>query len=85
MKGLMGSRPLPAGGTNTCQPATRAAGKRATIPTVMTSEMPFPIPFSVTCSPIHINSIVPAVRVITVMARKAIPGSGTKGPNFWIT
>ena len=81
MNGLIGSRPLPAGGTNTCHPATSAAGSRATIPIVMMREIPLPIPFSVTCSPIHISSIVPAVSVMTVIARNAKPGSGTRGPN----
>lgn len=51
----------------------------------MINEIPFPMPLSVTCSPIHIRNMVPAVRVITVMTRKAMPGSGTKGPILWMT
>ena len=56
-----------------------AAGRRATMPTVMISDMPLPTPRSVIWSPSHIRNIVPAVSVITVMIRNAIPGSDTSG------
>ncbi len=56
-----------------------SVGKRATIPMNMMSEMPFPIPRSVICSPSHMIRMVPAVWVIMVMRRKPIPGSGTTG------
>ena len=46
-----------------------ALGSRATIPAMMISEMPLPIPRSVICSPIHITNIVPAVTVSTVIMR----------------
>ena len=52
-----------------------ALGRRATIPAMMISEMPLPIPRSVTCSPIHITNIEPAVTVSTVMMRKLQPGA----------
>ena len=42
------------------------AGRKAMIPIMMMSEMPFPIPFSVIRSPSHITKTVPAVRQITV-------------------
>ena len=41
------------------------AGSRATIPIIMISDIPLPIPLSVILSPSHITNIVPAVRVIT--------------------
>jgi len=50
------------------------AGKRATMPAKMISEMPLPTPRLVICSPIHINSTVPPVRVITALMRKKSPG-----------
>ncbi len=56
-----------------------ARGRLATMPAKMISEMPFPIPRSVICSPSHMMKIVPVVRVRTVMRRNAHPGCGTSG------
>ena len=39
------------------------------MPMVMTSETPLPMPRSVICSPSHINSIVPVVRISVVWRR----------------
>ena len=47
------------------------------IPEKMISEIPFPIPRSVTCSPSHMINAVPDVRVIIVVRRKPQPGSST--------
>ncbi len=58
---------------------TMSAGKRATIPVKMISEIPFPIPRSVICSPSHMMRIVPAVWVIIVMSSNTGPGCGTTG------
>ncbi len=52
-------------------------GNRATMPAKMISEMPLPTPRLVICSPIHIKSMVPPVKVITAPMRKKRPG--------WIT
>ncbi len=43
-------------------------GNWLTIPTVITKEIPFPIPSSVISSPNHINSIEPPVRAATIKA-----------------
>ncbi len=43
----------------------------------MRSEMPFPIPRSVICSPSHITKMVPEVWVSMVSRRNPIPGLGT--------
>ena len=59
----------PAAGTNMSSNACPACGKRAKMPMLMTSEMPLPMPRSVICSPSHISSIVPVVRMITVWMR----------------
>ena len=56
-----------------------AEGRRTTMPAKMISEMPLPMPFSEICSPSHMMSAVPAVRVIIVSSRKPQPGSGTMG------
>jgi len=50
------------------------SGPRQTIPAKMISEIPFPIPRSVICSPSHMMKAVPAVSVMTVMRRKPQPG-----------
>ena len=55
-----------AAGKNMSLKPTSAAGNRARMPMVMTSETPLPMPRSVICSPSHISSIVPVVRMITV-------------------
>ena len=44
--------------------ADAVAGKRATMPAKMISEMPLPTPRLVICSPIHIRRMVPPVSVI---------------------
>ena len=48
-----------------------APGMPTTIPAKIINEIPFPIPRSLICSPTHIKNAVPAVRVMTVSARKA--------------
>ena len=48
-----------------------APGMPTTIPANISSEIPFPIPRSLICSPTHIRKAVPAVNVITVNALKA--------------
>ena len=53
-----------------------ADGRRTTMPAKMISEMPLPMPFSEICSPSHMISAVPAVRVTMVSSRKPQPGSG---------
>ena len=62
-----------------CTVVLIALGSRATIPAMITSEIPLPIPRSVICSPIHITNIAPAVTVITVNAMNASPGKYTTG------
>ena len=52
-----------------------AAGSSATMPAMMISEMPLPMPREVICSPSHIRNMVPPVSVITVEMRKNQPGS----------
>jgi len=43
----------------------------------MISEIPLPTPRDVICSPSHIRNIVPPTSVMTVVARKKMPGSIT--------
>ena len=57
-----------------------ADGSSATMPDMMMSEMPLPIPRAVICSPSHIRNMVPPVSVITVESRKPQPGSETMLP-----
>ena len=57
-----------------------ALGRSATIPIVMTSETPLPIPRSVICSPSHINRSVPQVSAIMVCIWYQKPGLRTNGP-----
>ena len=54
-----------------------ACGRLATMPAMMISEMPLPMPRAVICSPSHIRKTVPPVKVITVTSRKNRPGSIT--------
>src|SRR3569832_1978390 len=54
-----------------------AEGRPATIPPKMISEMPLPIPRSVTCSPSHIKNMVPHTSVFSAVTRNAGPGSIT--------
>ncbi len=56
----------------------RAAGRPATMPAKMIIEMPLPMPRSVICSPSHMRNMVPVMRVITVVMRKARPASTTR-------
>src|SRR5579884_1858029 len=65
------------------------------MPAKMSSDMPFPMPRSVICSPSHMMKVVPAVSVSTVISMKPMPGFRTKPPcdsmrpmampNDWIT
>ena len=55
----------------------RALGISATMPEKIISEIPFPIPLLVTCSPSHIRKTVPPVKVIVVDNLKKRPGSVT--------
>ena len=57
---------------------TKARGISATIPEKIISEIPFPIPLCVICSPNHIRKIVPATIVVTVEILKKAPGLITK-------
>ncbi len=45
-----------------------------TMPAKMISDMPFPMPRSVICSPSHMMNIVPVVSVRTVISVKPQPG-----------
>ena len=56
---------------------TMVAGRLATMPAKMISEMPLPTPRAVICSPSHIRNMVPPTRLITVEMRKNQPGSRT--------
>ena len=57
-----------------------AEGSSATMPDMMISEMPLPMPRAVICSPSHIRNMVPPVSVIAVEMRKKKPGSATAPP-----
>ena len=57
-----------------------AEGSSATMPAMMISEMPLPMPRAVICSPSHIRNMVPPVSVMTVEMRKNQPGSVTTLP-----
>ena len=57
-----------------------AEGRLATMPAKMMSEMPLPMPRSVTCSPSHMMKAVPAVSVIMLIRRKVQPGLKTTPP-----
>ena len=60
---------------------SKASGNRETIPAKIMSEMPFPMPLSVICSPSHMINAVPVVRVIIVSNLNPQPGSATTAPN----
>ena len=47
----------------------------------MISEIPFPMPRSVICSPSHMMNVVPAVSVIMVRMRNDQPGESTNAPS----
>ena len=49
----------------------------ATIPAMMISDTPLPIPRAVICSPIHSRNIVPPTRLITAPTRNSMPGMTT--------
>jgi hypothetical protein len=59
-------------------PACRrcAEGSCATMPDMMISEMPLPMPREVICSPSHIRNMVPPVSVITVEITEEHAGIG---------
>ncbi len=57
-----------------------ARGKSATMPIMITSDTPFPMPRSVICSPSHISSSVPQVSAIMVCKWYQKPGLRTKAP-----
>ena len=65
-----------------------ARGRRAMIPTIMSREIPLPIPLSVIFSPNHIAKIVPVTKISTAGTIKESPlprrkaASGT--PNLLI-
>lgn len=50
--------------------ASNACGRRATIPIMIISEIPLPIPLSVIFSPSHMMNMVPAIRMTVAYARK---------------
>ena len=50
-----------------------ACGKRAMIPTIMSSDIPLPIPLSVIFSPNHIAKIVPVTNMVTAGMIKLRP------------
>ena len=56
---------------------TIVAGRLATMPAKMISEMPLPTPREVICSPSHIRNMVPPTSVMTVEMRKNQPGLST--------
>ena len=43
--------------------ASSACGRRATMPIMMMSEIPLPMPLSVIFSPSHMMNMVPAIRI----------------------
>ena len=49
----------------------------ATMPAMMISETPLPMPRLVICSPIHIRNRVPPTRLMMVATRNIMPGSTT--------
>ena len=61
--------------TNSC---AKDMGNVATIPTVINSEIPFPIPLSVIFSPSHIAKMVPVTSMITDGTIKPSPFPSTK-------
>ncbi len=52
-------------------------GSEATMPAMMISETPLPMPRLVICSPIHIRNSVPPTRLIVAAMRNIMPGSTT--------
>ena len=76
-KGLLGMFNVFAGGAIS-RMAIFALGISATIPEKIISDIPFPIPLCVICSPSHIKKTVPATIVVTVEILKNVPGLITK-------
>ena len=60
-----------------CRVPKSAAGNSAIIPAKIRSDIPFPKPLEVICSPNHIKKIVPPTNVITAEILKNRPGSVT--------
>ena len=60
----------------------KALGISATIPEKIISDIPFPTPLKVICSPNHIKKVVPATKEMVVIILKVKPGSITKLPAF---
>jgi hypothetical protein len=52
--------------------ARTASGARSMIEAKMSSEIPFPTPRFVICSPNHMSSVVPAVSVTTISTRRPV-------------
>ena len=52
-------------------------GIDATIPAMMISDVPLPIPRAVICSPIHSRNMVPPTRLTTAPTRNNMPGMTT--------
>ena len=52
-------------------------GSWATMPAMMISDTPLPMPRLVICSPIHIRNKVPPTRLIVAATRNIMPGSTT--------
>ena len=51
----------------------KALGISATMPENIISDIPFPIPLEVICSPSHIKKVVPATREIVKLQERFIP------------
>ena len=56
---------------------TSVVGRWATMPAMMMSEMPLPMPRLVICSPSHIRNMVPPISETTAATRNSRPGSIT--------
>ena len=52
-------------------------GNWATIPAMMMSDTPLPMPREVICSPSHIRNMVPPISDTTAVRRNSRPGSTT--------
>ena len=51
-----------------------ACGSRATMPAMMISDTPLPMPRLVICSPIHIRNMVPPTRLTVPAISNSTPG-----------
>ena len=63
--------------------ARSPCGSRATMPAMMISDTPLPMPRLVICSPIHIRNKVPPTRLIVAATRNSMPGS-TTAADAWL-